>query len=155
MSTGHSQLQFLASPEVTGSNSIAIIQGIVQAGDNVPLHSHADPECFYVLDGEMEIYQDRNGSHEWTLVKKGSLAITHSNVKHAWQNQSSGPCVCLVITGADVFKFLHDFSEMQQFAMREGNSRQELMPKILKLAAETRGWIATLQENEAIGLKLR
>jgi hypothetical protein len=35
------------------------------------------------LDGEMEVYQDRNGSHEWTLVKRGSLAITQSNVKHA------------------------------------------------------------------------
>jgi hypothetical protein len=41
--------------------------------------------------------------------------------------------------GGDVFKFLHGFSEMQQSAMREGTSPQELMPKILKLAAETRG----------------
>jgi hypothetical protein len=43
---------------------------------------------------------------------------------------------------------------MQQSAMREGTSPQELMPKILKLAAETRRWIATPQENEAIGVKL-
>jgi quercetin dioxygenase-like cupin family protein len=86
--TGHSQIRFLASPDVTGTKSLAFLQGTVLPGGSVHLHSHADPKCFYVLEGEMEAYQELEGSGAWLRVQKGEFAAIHSNAKHAWRNNS-------------------------------------------------------------------
>jgi len=66
--------------------------GTVPGPEMVRLHSHADPECIYILDGEMEVYQESSGKGRWTQVKKGYFAAIHGNVKHAWRNTSSCPC---------------------------------------------------------------
>ena len=128
-SMGHSQLQFIASPESTGLSSMALIRGKLLAGGHVPLHSLRDPECFYVLAGAMEVYEDRQGSSEWTLVQEGGFAVTHGSVKHAWRNQSSEPCVCLIVTGSDVFAFFRGACDMLEAAERARTPAQELNPK--------------------------
>lgn len=55
--------QFLVSPNET-SEAFAMIRMIVPPGGTIRLHSHADPEVFYMLEGELEFVQydgDSNG----------------------------------------------------------------------------------------------
>ena len=50
-------LQFISPPEQNRGNLSVIIGGI-PARAVIPLHSHSDPEVFYVLEGSMEVFQD-------------------------------------------------------------------------------------------------
>ena len=153
--TGHSGIHFLASPELTGSRSLAFLRGTVEGGGNIHLHAHADTECFYILEGEMEMYQDLGGKGAWQKVRQGELALIGSNVKHARRNTSSLPCVCLIITGGDVFRYLLEVIEYRKDALQQGTPPRAMLKKIKDLATETHGWFATPEENAAIGLKFR
>ena len=50
-------LQFISPPEQNRGNLSVMIGGI-PARAVIPLHSHSDPEVFYVLEGSMEVFQD-------------------------------------------------------------------------------------------------
>jgi len=154
METGHSQVQFIGTPEMIGSNSMAVILGTVPGPGMVHLHSHADPECFYILDGEMEVYQESSGKDKWTQLKKGYFAAIHGNVKHAWRNTSSCPCVALIFTGGDVHAFLRGVCELIQAHVGEEGLSPDAITKIQELAVAHHAWIGSLEENAAIGLKL-
>src|SRR5579862_5900463 len=49
-------LQFLSTPEQI-NDQIGVMRGTVPPGVVIPLHSHADPEIFYVLNGSLEVFQ--------------------------------------------------------------------------------------------------
>ena len=50
------------------------------AGKAVPLHSHVDPECFYVLSGGIEVFvlHDRP---RWHTVETGRSLLVADGVK--------------------------------------------------------------------------
>jgi quercetin dioxygenase-like cupin family protein len=47
-------LQFLSTPEQI-NDQISVMRGTVPSGVVIPLHSYADPEIFYVLNGSLEV----------------------------------------------------------------------------------------------------
>ena len=49
-------LQFLVTP-AQSSEAFTLIRGIVLPGVAIPLHSHADPEVLFVLEGELDVLQ--------------------------------------------------------------------------------------------------
>jgi quercetin dioxygenase-like cupin family protein len=49
-------IQFLSAPEQI-NDQISVMRGTVPEGVVIPLHSHADPEIFYVLNGSLEVFQ--------------------------------------------------------------------------------------------------
>ena len=49
-------LQFLSTPEQI-NDQISVMRGTVPSGVVIPLHSHADPEIFYALNGSLEVFQ--------------------------------------------------------------------------------------------------
>src|SRR4051794_13643023 len=49
-------LQFLSTPEQI-NDEISVMHGTMPTGVVVPLHSYADPDIFYVLDGSLEVFQ--------------------------------------------------------------------------------------------------
>lgn len=55
-------VEFLTSPEETASYCVMI--GTVPRGVSVPLHSHPDPESFYLLSGIIEVLSQRNDDFE-------------------------------------------------------------------------------------------
>jgi hypothetical protein len=57
-------LQFLSTPEQS-NDQISVMHGTVPSGVVIPLHSHADPEIFYVLDGSLEVFQAEGPSEGW------------------------------------------------------------------------------------------
>ena len=48
------RLQFLIAPEQS-SGKISLYRGTLPSGIVVPLHSHPEPEVFYVLEGSLEV----------------------------------------------------------------------------------------------------
>jgi len=49
-------LQFVSTPERNGGN-LSVMRGGIPPRTIIPLHSHASPEVFYVLEGVMEVFQ--------------------------------------------------------------------------------------------------
>ena len=39
----------------------------------IPLHSHADPEIFYVLDASLEVFQAKGPSEGWQTINAGNV----------------------------------------------------------------------------------
>jgi quercetin dioxygenase-like cupin family protein len=52
------------SPDET-SEAFAMIQMIVPPGGTIPLHSHADLEVFYMLEGTLDFLQADGDSNRW------------------------------------------------------------------------------------------
>ena len=149
-STGSSKLRFLTSPDEAGLKSMAVMQGILEPRRAVPLHSHADPECFYLLAGTMEVYQDVRQPAGWTVVQAGEFAVTYPHAKHAWRNRGSEACVCLIVTGAEVFRFLTEACRLQAEMAAGSTSNEAIHAELAQLAAETHCWLASPQENAAL-----
>jgi quercetin dioxygenase-like cupin family protein len=113
--------QYLVNPADTGG-AFAIMRATVPFGIGIPLHSHADPEVFFVLEGLMEVLQYDGSSSRWLSASPGDVICIPGHVKHAIRNSSSGPAT------------LHG----------------EDMQRLLALAAKYNYWIGSPQENEAI-----
>src|SRR5258708_5713178 len=65
-------LQFLSTPEQI-NDQISVMHGTVPSGVVIPLHSHADPEIFYVLDGSLEVFEAEGPSEGWQTINAGEV----------------------------------------------------------------------------------
>jgi quercetin dioxygenase-like cupin family protein len=80
-------LQFLSTPEQI-NDQISVMRGTIPSGVVIPLHSHADPEIFYVLNGSLEVFQAEGPSAGWQTVNAGEVVSIPGNVRHALRNTS-------------------------------------------------------------------
>src|SRR6202163_1179119 len=81
-------LQFLSTPEQI-NDQIGVMRGTVPSGVVIPLHRHADPEIFYVLNGSLEVFQAEGPSAGWQTVSVGEVVSMSGNVTYAPPNTSS------------------------------------------------------------------
>ncbi|ADW70153.1 cupin domain-containing protein [Granulicella tundricola] len=94
-------------------------------GGGVDLHSHASPESFYVLEGEMTFFRIVDGTQEAFVCGPGSTIVIPPNALHALFNKSAGACRLL-----DVSTVSHqDFFDEVQAADRN-ESFASLEPKV-------------------------
>ena len=68
------QLQFLIPP-LKGNDQISMNRGMLPPGILVPLHSHPEPELFYVLDGSFEIYRETDTPNGWLCYRRIRLSL--------------------------------------------------------------------------------
>jgi quercetin dioxygenase-like cupin family protein len=137
--------QFLATSEQT-KGDLCLMRNVMAPGLAVPFHSHPDPEVFHVIEGSMEVYQDGCG---WLTVNAGEVLALEGHIKHALRN--SQRCVCMTATGNKLISFFQDASvPIEQGA--EAIPAQ--LQRIAKEAAAGHIWLATVEENAAIGIHL-
>src|SRR5260370_28122345 len=75
-------LQFLSTPEQI-NDQITVIRGTVPSGAVIPLHIHADPEIFYVLNGSVAVFPAERPSAAWRTVTAAEVVSIPANVTHA------------------------------------------------------------------------
>src|ERR1700723_1731991 len=90
-------LQFLTTPEQI-NDQITLMRGTVPSIVVIPLHSHADPEIFYVLNGSLEVFQAEGPSEGWKTVTAGEVVSIPGNVRHALRNTSPSPITAITVT---------------------------------------------------------
>src|ERR1700736_4813131 len=83
-------LQFLSTPEQI-NDQIGVMRGTIPSRVVIPLHSHADPEIFYVLNGSLEVFQAEGPSAGWQTVNAPEVVSIPGNVRHAVRNTSPSP----------------------------------------------------------------
>ena len=140
------QFQFPATFEHTKSD-LCLMRNVMTPGLFVPLHSHADPEIFHVLEGSMEVYQDGGG---WSRVNAGEVLALEGHIKHALRNADK--CICMTATGTELIQF---FQEASVPLDQGSDALSAQFQQLGKAAAEGRMWMGTPEENAAIGIELR
>jgi quercetin dioxygenase-like cupin family protein len=145
--------EILASPEEV-EDRICFIRGTVPPGAAVPLHSHADLELFYILEGSIEIFQSREGAGGWTTVGVGAVAVIPGNVKHALRNSSSLPTTMVLVTTSRMYNFFAEVSKPFDRKRRPAPPTSEEMKNFLGTVARYGYWVASPEENAAIGINL-
>lgn len=150
---GGTVIEVLASPEEVG-DGICLIRGTVPPGVAVPLHSHPDFEVFYVLEGAVEVFRSKEGANGWTTVGVGAAVAVPANVKHAWRNTSSLPATMVVVTTSKMHEFFGEVGRPFDPKRRPAPPTPEEMKSFLCTVAKYGYWVASLEENAAIGIRL-
>jgi quercetin dioxygenase-like cupin family protein len=146
-------IEILASPEEIG-DGICLIQGTLPPGIVVPLHSHPELEVFYVLDGTPEGFQSKEGKSGWTTLGAGAVVAVPGNVKHAWRNTSSLPATVVLVTTSKMYEFFSEVTTPFDPNQSPAPPTPEAMNKLFAAAARYGFWMASPEENAAIGIRL-
>jgi quercetin dioxygenase-like cupin family protein len=151
---GGALVQFLVSEVPFQEKALDVLIGVLPPGVFVPLHSHTSPEWFYLLAGEMEAYTgDENGGN-WEIVRTGELIVIPAGARHAWRNLSNAPVRVLSFAGTNIFAVMRKIAVPADQAEAAAPPTPEFLQELQEIAANSGNWIATREENAAIGLRL-
>ena len=144
-------LQFISTPEQNRANLSVMIGGI-PARSVIPLHSHADPEVFYVLEGSMEVFQDDGISSGWQTATVGDVVTIAGGVKHALRNPEATAVSSVLVSGEQLYRFLLELAEPLEAGGSPPVPTPEVMQRLFEVAERYQYWIGSPSENAAIGL---
>lgn len=141
--------EFLVSPEEVG-DAICLIRGTMPPGVVVPLHSHAEPELLYILEGSLEVFR----SSRWTTAGAGEVVTIPGSVKHALRNTSSVPITLALVTKSELYKFFRELAKPFDAKQSNAQPTPEAMQELIRVAGKYGYWLASAEENAAIGLSI-
>jgi quercetin dioxygenase-like cupin family protein len=147
-------LQFLSTPEQI-NDQISVIRGTVPSGVQIPLHSHADPEIFYVLNGSIEVYQAGGPSAGWQTVNAGEVVSIPGHVRHALRNISSSPMTSITVSKQELYSFFRELARPFDPNRPPSPPTPEEIQQLFSVAEKYEYWLASPNENAAIGISLR
>ena len=121
-------LNFLVTPDETG-REISLFKGALAPGVVIPLHSHAEPEVFYVLEGSLEVYRESGQSQGWSTTQPGGVLAIPGKVKHALRNISSTPTTVILVTQHELYNFFRSVAKpFEAGQMAEPPSPENMQP---------------------------
>ena len=144
-------VHFLVDP-ADASGAFGLIQATVASGIAVPLHSHADPEVIYLLEGALEFLQYDGNSSRWLTARHGEIIRIPGDVKHALRNTSPEPTTVLLATTPNIYSFFRELGQPYDPGRSAGPPTPEDMQRLLALSTKYNYWIGSPEENAAIGL---
>jgi quercetin dioxygenase-like cupin family protein len=146
-------LQFLSTPEQI-NDQISMMRGTVPSGVVIPLHSHADPEIFYVLNGSLEVFQAEVPSAGWQTVSAGEVVSIPGNVRHALRNTSPSPITSITVSKQELYRFFRELARPFDPNRPPAPPTPEEMRQFFSAAQKYEFWFASPDENAAIGISL-
>lgn len=144
-------VQFLVDP-AEAAGAFGLIRGVVAPGVVIPLHSHAAPEVMFVLDGALEFLQHNGKAGNWLTARRGEIISIPGNVKHALRNGSPGNTVLLLVTTPNIYGFFRALANPVNPDSKPAPPTPADMERLMALAAKHSYWLASPEENAAIGL---
>lgn len=85
-----------------------IMQGTIPPGVIVPPYSHADPETYIVVSGELEGLAGAIEGARWLPIAAGDVLPVPADAKRAFRNRSSEPAVMIIISTMRMGKFFRE-----------------------------------------------
>src|ERR1700730_2330003 len=135
-------LQFLSTPEQI-NDQIGVMRGTVPSGVVIPLHRHADPEIFYVLDGSLEVFQAEGPSVGWQTVNAAEVVSIPGNVRHAVRNTSPSPMTSITGSRQELYSFFRELARPFDPNRPPAPQTPEEMQQFFSVAEEYEFWLAS------------
>ena len=143
-------LQFLSTPQQI-DDDICVMRGTIPPGVVIPLHSHADPEIFYVLNGSLEVFR----SEGWQKVTAGEVVSIPGNVRHAIRNTSSNAISLVNVSKQEHYGFFRELARPFDPNSPAAPPTPEEMQRLFIAAKKYEYWLASPEENASIGISLQ
>jgi quercetin dioxygenase-like cupin family protein len=141
-------IQFLSTPE-PDDNAPCVMRGTIPPGGVVPLHSHADPETFLAVSGEVEGLSHSYDGFSWVRVRPGDVFHVPGGAMHGFRNRSAQPAVSLIVSTMKIGRF---FREVATSSTAAGPPSEEQIEHFLATAERYGYWNATPEQNAELGL---
>jgi len=90
------------------AGSYAAIENLVPPGASVPLHNHAAPETFQVLEGRVEFGRLGPQGPEWFPAGPGDYFHISGGIMHGFRNTGNSIARTLVLFRADLAAFFDE-----------------------------------------------
>ncbi len=129
-----------------------VIKGIIPPGVSVPLHSHPDPESFFVASGAAQVLFGEDDHLEWVNVATGDFVHIPGGMKHAHRNASAEPVVEIVTTTPRLGRFFLEVGRAIEPGTPPRRPTREDIERFQATAARYGHWIASPAENAAFGI---
>ena len=118
-------------------------------GQLVPLHSHVDPECLYVLSGELEVFVV-DEAPGWRPVKAGRSVLLADGVKHAFRNPAAEAADFIVVTNNRLARFFSEAGRPVASDAAFAPPSAEDIERVRRVARDFGYWLASPTESAAI-----
>lgn len=143
-----SHVQFLTA--VSGADDdFCVFRGALPPGVIVPLHSHAERETFYVLEGEVEaLLGDR-----WITLRPNDIFDVAGGLKHAWRNTSDVSASVVFVVPMRLARFFREAAQPLA-TVKPGAPAPEELQRFLELTHAYGYWVGSPADNAAVGLTL-
>jgi quercetin dioxygenase-like cupin family protein len=127
-------LQFVSTPERNGGN-LSVMRGGIPPRTIIPLHSHASPEVFYVLEGVMEVFQQDGDASGWQTATSGDVVT-----------------ISILVGDGQLERFFNELAVPLGPGEAPPVPTPEAMQKFFEVAARYEYWIGSPQDNASIGI---
>ncbi|RVB75357.1 MULTISPECIES: cupin domain-containing protein [unclassified Mesorhizobium] len=145
-------VQFLTAPR---DGEPCVMRGTIPPGVTVPLHSHADPETFIQISGEIEGLSQSPKGFVWVSIRPGDIFHVPGGAKHAFRNLSTEAAVMILVSTSRIGRFFREVGKPTAGESRHSDPPSaEAVQHFLKTAAAYGYWNATPEENASVGLSL-
>jgi quercetin dioxygenase-like cupin family protein len=144
-------VEFLTSPDDPDA-AFCVMRGVVPPGVTVPLHSHHDPEDFFIVAGTQQVLTQGEEGLRWCDANAGDYVRVPAGTPHAHRNVSGEPAVDLIITSARLGRF---FREVGRPGTGPTSPRTpEELAHFVALAAKYGYTLGSPEDNAAVGIDL-
>lgn len=129
--------------------------GTVPPGVVVPLHSHADPETFIPIAGEVQALTYRSEQDfEWLRVGPGDVFHVPPDAKHGFRNVGQQPAVMYIVSTGRIGRFFREVGARVTPGQPPIPPSQDAIQRFLTVARRYGYWNATPEENARVGIVL-
>jgi quercetin dioxygenase-like cupin family protein len=146
-------IQFLVAPQPS-DEAPCVLKGTIPSGVSVPMHSHTGIEAFFVLSGDVEVLTDEGGKAHWIAAGPGDFIEIPSEAKHGFRNRSQHPVIQLITTTSKLGRFFQEVGRPATRDRRVSPPSPDEFQRFLKAAGHYGYWLATPEENAAIGISI-
>jgi quercetin dioxygenase-like cupin family protein len=124
-----------------------LFRTVMQPGRVVPLHSHVDPEGFYVLEGEIEIFV-MDDSPRWQSLRAGASVAFEDGVRHALRNSSSTPADLIVMTNRRLADYFRQVGRQAEKDRASTPPTRDEVEEMIRVTKDFGYWIVSPEESE-------
>jgi mannose-6-phosphate isomerase-like protein (cupin superfamily) len=145
-------LELLTEPQ---REEPGVMLGRIPPGVCVPLHSHPDPETFFILSGSIEALVWPREGPAWVPVRSGDVFHVPEGARHAFRNPSRVPVRMLVVSTPKLGRFFREIGRpLDPQEPPAWPPARERVAHLLGVARRYGYWNATAEENARVGLSL-
>lgn len=133
----------------TGDADTALFRVRMAAGAAVPLHSHIDPECFYVLSGRIEVFvlDDVPG---WRTVEAGHSLLVANGVKHAVRITADQPADLILATNNRLASYFREAGRPVKPGTEVQPPTADDIQRMIRVSEAYGYWVASPAESAAV-----